>query len=209
MIESTTEPILTVGPINQANVTYLISRVADVIATCVNAVDRKLSTAPFSFQAYYIHDNSIVSEPNKTNSLELLKTKVRGFFVYICNRINMGYEELVLSCKYVERYIAAHIRLRTKEENDTESKTKFYDKLEPSLGTVLLCALLISQKYTRDVPYHNSYFATELHISIQCVTNSEYCFGSMIGWRFYVSANKFIQMENFLFGRSYCTVSSA
>lgn len=121
-----------------------------------------------------------------TDHGKAIKEKTRHMFHFVCHYAPVTIGEIIHSIYLFYQLV------EIEEENKVESQISLVT--EDNLGTLLMCAMLISVKMDRDVPFRNSWWAKLFRISLEVVNQSELVFLEKLEFRTMMEEPDFLDM---------------
>ncbi|KAH7831084.1 uncharacterized protein MONOS_18548 [Monocercomonoides exilis] len=154
------------------------------VIICANTAVGLVS--PFVVSAEGKTSNDELQCQNKdivTQSSKDLFSKILHFFNYTRSINATTSSELIIAMALLHRIV------RVEKKRVVEGHTSIIS--HKTLGTILLCSIILSQKLLRDKPFKNSWWSRHCKVPISIINDSEEMFLKLLDYRLHVSDEDF------------------
>ena len=138
---------------------------------------------------------SVLESPDHPLSLESIKTKILNFFRATCHSACLILSEFIFAVSLIDKLISQDL------SNRAAGKPTIIR--ESNVGTLLLCGIIISLKFNRDIPFTTSWWSAHIGVPVSIINQSELTF--LISIHFDIVLDKITYWNLFsTFARAHC-----
>lgn len=142
------------------------------------------------FIALQSSENSDIPKVGFTHSGVNMSARIKNLLECARNYAGMSTGEIIYSLILLNRLVEAELKL-IKEGNPDSI-------VEDNLGTLLLCALLISNKLNRDRPFGNNWWSKYFSVPVDMINQSERVFLQKVGYHLHVNEEEYWEWFRFI-----------
>lgn len=163
------------------------------IENCARYITERMVSALNSRAAFSNPEDPLASSQSENpliSSPQILFGKIQHFFRFVNRFSSLETGEAIQCVWLIDKLITL--------DHEPANMCMVPVVQEGNIGTVLLCAMMLSMKMGRDVPYSNKWWALAFTVPVDILTQSEAVFFQRLGYRLHISESAYLNLHTLL-----------